>query len=267
MESATDAVLDCRNCGSPLSGDFCAGCGEPAPHPHEWSWHHFLHHALHEFTHVDSKIFQTFWLLFRRPGFLTAEYWSGRRTAYIRPLRLYIIAAAVHLLAVSSGFYAVDFIKIGKESPQLERLVTMVARDSGVGAGAAGEKLNHQFQRIYGAAQYFAVCFFALVPWLLYRKRNRFYIQHLIFALHVYAFWFLVSSLTGLIFAGRMWLQSPSASITTLYLFFAIRRIYGERFRTALWKCVLLRIGHMLAEALAIAAGMGGAIFYALAAR
>ncbi|MBE0659014.1 MAG: DUF3667 domain-containing protein [Bryobacteraceae bacterium] len=250
-----------------LSGSYCQGCGEARPDAHEWSWRHFLHHSVHEFTHVDSKIFQTFWLLFRRPGLLTTEYWSGRRTAYIRPLRLYIIAAAVHLLAVSSGFYAVDFIKIGKESPQLDSLVAMVAKSSGMDTAAAGDRLNLQFQRVYGAAQYVAVCFFALVPWLLYRKRHPYYIQHLIFALHVYAFWFLVSSVTGLIFAKRPWLSSPMALITTAYLFFAIRRIYGQRLRTTLWKCVLLRLGHMLAEALAIAAGMGGAILWALVKR
>jgi len=264
MDSEMAAVLECRNCGQALDGAYCPLCGEPRPDPHEWSWRHFAHHAVHEFTHVDSKIFQTFWLLFRRPGFLTGEYWAGRRTAYIRPLRLYIIAAAVHLLAVSSGFYAVDFLRIGESSQRLDQLVEVIAARANTNKAVAGEQLNHQFQRIYGAAQYFAVAFFALVPWLLYRKRNRYYIQHLIFALHLYAFWFLVSSATGLIFANRPWLRSPMALITTAYLFFAIRLLYRERLWTSIWKAVLLRMGHMLAEFLAITAGLGGAIFWAM---
>lgn len=264
MDTQPEAALDCRDCGQPLSGSFCQSCGEPRPDPHEWSWRHFAHHAFHEFAHVDSKIFRSFWLLFRRPGFLTGEYWAGRRTGFIRPLRLYIIAAAVHLLAVSAGYYAVDFIKIGSNSPKLDELVALVAGPAQVGKAVTGERLNHQFQRIYGVAQYFAVAFFALVPWLLYRKRNPYYIQHLIFALHVYSFWFLVSSATGLFFANRPALESPMDFITTAYLFFAIRRLYGERFRTALWKCVLLRMGQALAESLAIAAGLGGAVAWAL---
>jgi hypothetical protein len=265
MEVQQEAALDCRNCGQPLSGSFCQSCGEPRPDPHEWSWHHFTHHAIHEFLHVDSKIFRTFWLLFRRPGFLTAEYWAGRRTGFIRPLRLYIIAAAVHLIAVSSGFYAVDFIRIGESSQRLDKLVEVVAARANVDKSVAGERLNHQFQRIYGAAQYFAVAFFALVPWLLYRRRNHYYIQHLIFSLHLYTFWFLVSSVTGLVFANRPWLRSPMALITTAYLFLAVRLLYRERLWTSIWKALVLRMGHMLAEFLAIAAGLGGAILWALA--
>jgi hypothetical protein len=265
MDSPHEAVLECRNCGQSLDSAYCPSCGEPRHDAHEWSWHHFAHHAFHEFTHVDSKIFRTFWLLFRRPGFLTGEYWAGRRTSFIRPLRLYIIAAAIHLLAVSSGFYAVDFIRIGESSQRLDKLVEVIAARANIPKSVAGEQLNHQFQRIYGGAQYFAVALFALFPWLLYRKRNPYYIQHLIFALHLYTFWFLVSAMTGLVFANRPWLRSPMALITTAYLFFAVRRLYAERFWTALWKSVVLRIGHMLAEFLAIAAGLAGAIFWALA--
>jgi hypothetical protein len=264
MDDLPEAALDCRNCGQPLSGSFCQQCGEPSPDPHEWSGRHFAHHAFHEFFHLDSKIFRTFWLLFRRPGFLTAEYWAGRRTGFIRPLRLYIIAAAVHLLAVSAGFYAVDSIKIDGSSAKLDKLVEVVAARLQVDKAGAGEQLNHQFQRCYGAAQYLAVAFFALVPWLLYRRRNPHYIQHLIFALHVYTFWFLLSSASGLVFANRPWLSSPLDMISQAYLFFAIRRLYGDGIWTAFWKSILLRIGQMLAEFLAIAAGLGGAAAWAL---
>lgn len=83
----------------------------------------------------------------------------------------------------------------------------------------------------------------------------------------MYTFWFLVSSVTGLVFTNKPWLTSPVALITVACLLFSIRRIYGERLRTSLWKCVVLRIWHMLAEFLAIAAGLGGTILWALAKR
>lgn len=171
MDSPNEAVLECRNCGQSLDSAYCPSCGEPRHDAHEWSWHHFAHHAFHEFILLDSSIFRTFWLLFRRPGSLTSKYQAGRRTSFIRPLRLYIIAAAIHLLAVSSGFYAVDFIRIGESSQRLDKLVEVIAARANIPKSVAGEQLNHQFQRIYGGARYFTVALFALSRGVLGDRR------------------------------------------------------------------------------------------------
>ena len=82
----------CRNCAAALTGPFCAECGQKAqagpPTVRE-----FLHDAVEEVFSVDGKFFRSVYLLFTRPGFLTRELFNGRRTRYVRPLRLYLICS------------------------------------------------------------------------------------------------------------------------------------------------------------------------------
>jgi hypothetical protein len=224
-----------------------------------------MHHALHEFTHAGSKIFRTFRLLFRRPGVLTAEYWNGRRAVSIRPLRLHIIAAAIHLLAVSMGAYRADFIRVDGAAARPDKLTSLAAAGEGIGGAAAEDRINRQFQRIYGVAQYFAARFFALTPRLMFRKRRPYFIQHLIFALHVCAFRSIVSSAPGLAFAKLPRVRTPMSLITTAYLHLAVRSIYGGGVWSSLRKAILLRLGRVLAEFIGIAVSLGGAIAWAIA--
>lgn len=257
----------CRNCGVELAGEYCHGCGEPRPDEHEWTWSHFVHHATHEFLHVDSKIFQTFWLLLRRPGLLTEEYWAGRRTAYLRPLRIYILCAAVHLLAVTSGLYTVEFIKVSGDTAQMNRVIEALAQRTHASGAEAEMRLNATMGRIYAVTQYGAVLGFSLLPWWMFRKRREHYIQHLIFGLHMYSFWFLLSSLAGTVIPQEWWKRSPMPLVTAAYFFFAVRRLYGGGVWRNIGRAAALRVGLMLVEMVALGGAVGLAITWMLARR
>ena len=47
---------------------------------------------------LDSRLFQTLKFLIIRPGFLTNEYWSGKRITYLPPFRLYLLASILFFL-------------------------------------------------------------------------------------------------------------------------------------------------------------------------
>jgi hypothetical protein len=83
---------------------------------------------------------------------------------------------------------------------------------------------------------------FALFLWILYRKQEPFYISHVIHALHMHAFSFLLLSLlvlvqlytnTGLWPFIVFWL-------ITLYAFISIKRVYGQGWMRTLLKFNLL---------------------------
>ena len=78
----------CRNCGRPLSGAYCAGCGQSA-HIHR-SLLHFGEEVLHGILHFDAKSWRTVLLLVARPGLLTRRYIDGQRTRYVSPLALFL---------------------------------------------------------------------------------------------------------------------------------------------------------------------------------
>jgi hypothetical protein len=92
----------CLNCGAPLTGPFCAGCGQrdiPAyPNVRELA----VDAAL-EFSGWDGRLASTLRALIRRPGMLTHEFLEGRRVRYISPLRLYLTASLVYFVLASAA--------------------------------------------------------------------------------------------------------------------------------------------------------------------
>jgi hypothetical protein len=90
----------CPNCREPLLGEFCYACGQPKKG--------FIRHLsgiigdfLDTVFNIDSRTLRTLFPLFFRPGFLSIEYFEGRRVRYVTPLRLYFFFSVLAFLAVS----------------------------------------------------------------------------------------------------------------------------------------------------------------------
>ena len=77
-------VERCVSCDAPLSGPYCARCGERALEPEALTLRHFLVHTVaHELLHVDGALWRTLRLLFVRPGRLSLDaLLFGRRSQW-----------------------------------------------------------------------------------------------------------------------------------------------------------------------------------------
>jgi hypothetical protein len=90
----------CSNCQTPLHGKFCAKCGQSQQGVDRF----FLSLVAEAFDNIfsfDSRTARTLFALLFKPGFLTREYFAGRRARYIQPLRLYFIASLLFFLFLS----------------------------------------------------------------------------------------------------------------------------------------------------------------------
>src|SRR5437764_10639713 len=97
-------VERCVSCDAPLSGPYCARCGERSLEPDALTLRHFVVHTVaDELLHIDGALWRTLWLLFSRPGRLSLEYAAGRRRPYINPFRLLLIAIVACTLMPASG--------------------------------------------------------------------------------------------------------------------------------------------------------------------
>lgn len=242
------AAENCPSCGTAFAGPYCYKCGEERMDAHAWTWAHFTHHLIHELAHVDSKIFRSFWLLVSKPGFLTAEYWEGRRVLYLRPFRIYLIAAAVHFLALHYGWFRMDMVKIDRQEASAQTLVEAAAKLSHIDPSRYAE-LTARFESIYKFALYLGPVVLAGISWLAFRKHREYFIQHLILAMHVYSFWFLLSSLSGPLLA----LRGLLALVTTVYLFYAARRLFGGSAKRNIGRAIGLLAAHAFGEFVVIA--------------
>jgi hypothetical protein len=265
MSHSVQTAIACPSCSTTLIGPYCHNCGEDRPDDHHFSWSHARHDAMHEFLHLDGKIFQTLWLLFRRPGFLTGEYWEGRKRLYIRPLRLYIVIAALHLFTLFSFVYRADsMVAHGPQGKTLEAMLNRQSARMHITPEQLKGLIDSNLKKAYSVLQYASVLGFSLVPWILYRRQRPYYLQHLIFSLHVFCFYFALSGLAAPLLGSYNWLRSPLPLVTLAYLYFALRFLYQERVVVALGKAIVLRLTLFAAEALAIALAMAISIFLSL---
>jgi hypothetical protein len=252
----------CANCGSLLSGRYCSACGQRA----DTGAHtigHFVGEAAEVLTHADSRLWRTVWPLLARPGFLTREYFAGRRARYLQPFRLYLITSVLFfvlsaMLDVNGsgiGGTAHPPVPIGPKDctdvttnlhlgsfqllPRLQAACLNIRADSGRGFG---ERLVHNL----GRALFVFLPLVAALMKLLYWRPHRYYLEHLLLLIHNHSFAFLMMSIYTL---ATRWISSSNvvgvlfliaAWCLVRYLYRSMKNFYGQsRWLTALKFAVL----------------------------
>jgi hypothetical protein len=180
----------------------------------------FLHQFMSDYFTFDSKFFKSVIPLLFKPGFLTTEFFAGRRVRYITPLRLYIFISIVFFLLLSfSG-------QSGGED-EVDKLI------------------NVYFPRLF----FLLLPVFAGILNLLHITKEKNYVVHFLFAAHYHAFLFLsgtfyilisqlFESLDLIVVNTYVALAFLLAHLT--YLFIAIKNVYGEKIGLVILKFLAL---------------------------
>lgn len=180
----------------------------------------FISQFMKDYFTFDSKFFASITPLLINPGFLTQEFFAGRRVRYITPLRLYIFISIIFFLVLS--FLGSD------------------------GSNVAVDKL---------ISVYFPRLFFVLLPvfagilHLLHFKRESNYVVHFLFSVHFHAFFFLVGIAYLLIselfdsldlVTVNQFIAAGVLLAILAYLFIAMKRMYKQKLLVLVWKYLTL---------------------------
>ena len=89
----------CKNCDEPLHGEYCSNCGQRDIELLKFKKliKDFFDHHLD----LDARIFSTIKYLIFYPGFLTVEYWKGRRAKYLPPFKIYLLTSFLYFFIYS----------------------------------------------------------------------------------------------------------------------------------------------------------------------
>jgi hypothetical protein len=90
---------NCLNCGAPLTGPFCAACGQKA-HVHR-SVRAFFTDFVQGLFNFEGKIWRTLPMLAWRPGEMTRRYIAGERARFISPVGLYLFTVFAMFAALN----------------------------------------------------------------------------------------------------------------------------------------------------------------------
>lgn len=280
-----DVSSPCLNCGAELLGDFCHRCGQKAGETRS-SLRSWIGEQVEEHLSVDAKLPRTLRSLFFQPGFLTREYLDGRRARYVRPLQLYLLAAALLFLgswfetAAENGLSAAlrgpEQAVVGREAviqgpsgdspaasqqpcargePRTFECLMMQAASQVSRAGSEFERSTPlAFIDLLSRIMFLLLPLFSFLLFLLYHRQRRKYLEHLIFALHLHAFAFVVLGLLALIPEGARFsdgIGSLFVPAVLIYLFLAMRGVYRQSRAKTTLKLALLVAGYVPAMVVA----------------
>ena len=215
METNSERPL-CRNCGEPLQGPYCHHCGQSAKVVRRHA-RDLVEDVLGNTLQWDSRLLLTLKLLFLRPGQLALDWIEGRRARYVPPFRLYIVASFIMFLLFGllgkEKLVQTDSVQVTPNSTEEIRQSLQEAREEGdwlseillQGTLQALDDPAGFRKRVRSRlpnAAFLLLPAFAALHMLVNIRRERYYIDHLVFSLHFHAFAFLLLSV--IIIAGAI---------------------------------------------------------------
>jgi Protein of unknown function (DUF3667) len=272
----------CKNCGAALTGRFCASCSQAADVHVPTTWE-LVHEFLEGLTHSDSRLWRTLTYLWFKPGKLTQEFIAGRRIAYLPPFRLYLILSILFFLIASFAHTRLEVIHFDDPSaprtPQritscddvnfpamaqhadwnqrIKRACEAIVRDN-------GNNLQHLAIGTMPKAMFLFLPLIAFLHMLLYWRPRHRYAEHLLFFVHVHAFYFSVAILLiSADNAADAWpkLEGTAAVLTTLlgwslaiYTLLAMRQVFHRSWFNTLTKGAALFFVYMVVFGMTVGA-------------
>lgn len=237
---------------------------------------HFVAEATESLTHADSRLWRTLGALLLRPGFLTREFFAGRRVRYLPPVRLYLVISVLFFV-VAAALPGDGGLRLQVGDPALAapavpaastdrcddldyegpgeswlrpRLAASCRTLQREGSAALVEAFRHNLPR----ALFLLLPAIAAVMALMYWRPRRFYVEHLLFLVHNHACVFLVGTLllpVAQLLPGTGVVALAALAYFAWYFHRALRVFYGQGHGRTLAKLVALA---------AIYATLGGAV-------
>ncbi len=256
---------NCLNCGSEVRDKFCPNCGQENVDLHE-NFFHMAGEFLSDYFHFDSKFFRSLIPLITKPGFLTAEYWAGRRVHYIPPLRLFFFITIIFMICSTFFYnhygheirkslfkrsknemgYDSAYVSSLPDTMRLGKVTAKEIKDAYTTRERQFQKLNKGVDSTFRNLKYVTFVllpFYALVFKVLYRRRRPYYIDHLTFAMHVQSFSYIAMGILiflPLAFPGILTFLGTILFIIILgYLLAAVHRLYHQPWWKTIVKSVL----------------------------
>jgi hypothetical protein len=253
----------CLDCGSVLNGKFCSVCGqkdEPLKRGLKDLAKEFFQHPL-----IDTKLWRSLVPLLLRPGALTEEYLAGRRTRYVRPLKLYLTISVVFFAVFALRVPAEKAFKVESTDGTRQGLTQeeLQTRDR-KRLHFPGHWLDERFQRNSaalegpegaGARRALSMRIAGLTPKLVFIFLplsavlfklfwwRRYFVEHLVFTLHLHSY----------AFASGLLLFLDWAPVTGVYLIWtsvysalAFKRVYRQGWGKTVAKLAGLSFAYFL---------------------
>lgn len=94
--SAPSTTHTCKSCGNVFSGNYCNLCGEKLLTKQDKSFKTVVNNVFRTVTSVDSQFIKTLWLVLTNPGFLSRNFANGKRVKHLSPMSLFFVLNLIY---------------------------------------------------------------------------------------------------------------------------------------------------------------------------
>jgi hypothetical protein len=268
VQEVTLETLICKSCGNTFEGMYCNICGEKVLLPADRSFKAFMNDIKLAVIPKNNPFLKSLKLVILKPGFLSKEYADGRRVNYIRPLQLFFILNVIYFLFPLLQLFNTSLrtqMFLRTHSPIVRVLIDKKIRTEGY--SLQGYELMYN-ERSTALAKMLIIVFvfLAALPFsAIYRKRNRFFNDHITLSVELASFNLAMNAIFLSLFlmatnkiihlthsGWEKYLDDNTLTIifilTNLYfLFSAGRTFYNQRGFRLIFKVVLGLMGLFVA--------------------
>jgi hypothetical protein len=188
---ASEPDHHCSNCRRPLSGHWCAHCGQKVLADSDRRFGHLLGQFAHELFHVNGKLPRTLGALLFKPGQLSSAYLEGQRVRYVSPIALFLIINLVYFVSPPMTDFNLDLedqYQMQPYSSLIQPLIDqrLTSRDIEFERYARSyESANLNLARSLIVVH---LPLLALALMILFPRRRMYYAEHFIIATHLFSF-------------------------------------------------------------------------------
>ena len=278
----------CPNCDKEFDSryNYCPYCGQKNIDP-DPKLKHFLSEFLSANFNLDSKIFITLKTLVLKPAKLSKEFIAGKRESYITPVRLYLFISLIYFFTLSfddsdssttvmhinekeakagttkNTIIAVSIDNINPDT--LKGFEKLLYHKLEVMNSPYGKKVFLQnMKKNISLGMFILIPLTALIMFLLYRKKTKYYIPNLIFTIHLQSLIFLWLTLFNIIaFIFESDLLFIAETLFILYIIFIwFRSFYESSTGKTIWKMFLFSVAYSIVGILFFFINIGFSLWF-----
>jgi len=259
----------CPNCDQEFNKEFeyCPHCGQKNS-KQRIGLKDFISDYLAANFNFDSKIITTLKLLLIKPAYLTKEFFRGRQTKYIPPIRLYLFISLAYFFIFSIGLPSSnEIVDDSNDNDRIENNINNT--ENGLRIDSSGISLNfgnpsdeiadtteadtsynivqqyfkdksellnskivaaqlyENLKKYLSSGMFFLLPFVALILSLIF-FRKKYYIENLLFVVHLQSLIFLIGVFFGIIqfVFDSTWITIIEALLLVYISFLWIREYY-----------------------------------------
>jgi len=248
----------CKNCGQPLTGNYCSNCGEKMHHENDKQLIHLLDEGFHFVTHLDGSFFTTFKTFLAKPGKYAADYCNGIRKKYFKPISFFLLLVILYLLFPFFAGLNMKFATYNSPNYKYAWYARPAALKKMETHHLTEKELADGYDKKSPAFAKFSLLLLipmsAIVLALLFYTSRRYFFDHFILSTEIISFYiffqFLFLPLIALLIVSispslvyllsdNSWVWIISYISLAIYISIAFRNFYGQKYWLSILKAIV----------------------------